>query len=82
MRIRFTKDIIIWEHYNIDCFGGFHSTRENHFKAGDEIEVRDIERGEKRRHAPRLNLILRAGTTMHPDRLLDVPEDCYEEVEP
>ena len=80
MKIRFTKDIIIWEHYNIDCFTGGFSVRENHFKAGDEIEVRIVERGEKRRHAPRLNTVFRAGTEMHPDRLIDVPEDCYEVV--
>ena len=80
MKVRFTRDIIIFEHCNIDCFAGHHDVAENRFKAGDEIEIAEIERGEKRRHAPRLNTLYRPTKYTHADRLLDVPEDAYEEL--
>jgi len=81
VKIWFTKTVVLEKHLDICCFTGYHRTTPVSFRAGDEIEVASIERGQKRRHAPRLNLMLFPSSLTHPDRLLDVPEDCYEVME-
>ncbi len=82
MKCIILKDCQLTKHSNICCFSGDHQTDYIDFKIGDKIFISEWYRGEKRRHAPRLCTLILADQkfdgTLHPDKFIDVPEDCFE----
>jgi len=76
MKVQFTKNIIITEKYDTCCFSGISLTRKHDFKKDDIITINEIERGEKKKPV-RLNTFIIYNDTLHPDRMLNIPENSY-----
>ena len=82
MKIQFIKDITITEKYNTCCFSGRSSTRKHEFKTNDIITINEIEQGRSPRplyvlKPVRLNTFIIYNDTLHPDRMLNIPENSY-----
>jgi len=88
--VRFTRPVQLELRSHICCFSGEFELEVCHFQPGDELAVLVIwpedrtgmpKRARKRKPA-RATLVLdnERATSLHPDRYVNVPQDCYQEL--
>ena len=87
MKIRFIKTIELEHHYDICCFSGFRKKEKMIFSVGLCLTILSEHKGEKVKAKGgayfnnTLFLLSENQETLHPDRLINVPSNCYEVIE-